>query len=213
MSENLEEIQDFWVVRRRVRRFTRAFDLFCAAVGLLLLSPLFLVIAVAIKLKDRGPVLYRQVRVGQNFRTFLLYKFRSMITDADQKGLLTAPDDPRVTRIGRVLRQYKLDELPQLLNVLKGDMQLVGARPEVERYVSMFRAQYATILQERPGITDPASLAYRREDQLFSAGRMDEQYAQEILPEKLRLSLAYQKQRTLVSDIRILLSTVLGLSA
>lgn len=204
-------------IRRSVppgtERLTRVFDVFCATIGLLLLSPALCVIAAAIKLDDRGPIFYRQVRVGRDFRLFRLYKFRSMTTDADRQGLLTAPDDSRVTRIGRILRQYKLDELPQLFNVVKGDMALVGARPEVERYVQMFRHQYATILQDRPGITDPASLAYRREDQIFSVERMDEQYMAEILPEKLKLSLAYQRRRTLPSDIRILLRTVLGLSA
>jgi lipopolysaccharide/colanic/teichoic acid biosynthesis glycosyltransferase len=111
------------------------------------------------------------------------------------------------------LRRYKLDELPQLFNVLIGDMQLVGARPEVEQYVQMFPSQYAAILQERPGITDPASLAYRREDQIFSASRMEEQYVREILPAKLKLSLDYQKQRSLLSDVRILLQTAFGLIA
>jgi lipopolysaccharide/colanic/teichoic acid biosynthesis glycosyltransferase len=170
-------------------------------------------IAVAIKLDDGGPVLYEQVRVGRSFRRFRVCKFRSMVPDADRDGLLTAPGDSRLTRVGRWLRQYKLDELPQLFNVLKGDMQLVGARPEVERYVQMFRPQYAVILQERPGITDPATLAYRREEQIFSASRMEQQYVEEILPAKLKLSLDYQMRRSLLSDVRILLQTAFGLIA
>jgi len=133
-----------------------------------------------------------------------------MVPGADRHGLLTAPADSRLTVVGRFLRRYKLDELPQLFNVLKGEMQLVGARPEIEPYVQMFRAQYAVILQERPGITDPATLAYRREDQMFSASRMQEQYVEEILPHKLKLSLNYQMERNLLSDVRILLRTVLG---
>jgi lipopolysaccharide/colanic/teichoic acid biosynthesis glycosyltransferase len=133
-----------------------------------------------------------------------------MIPDADRHGLLTAPGDSRLTRAGRWLRRYKLDELPQLFNVLKGDMQLVGARPEVERYVQMFRPQYAVILVERPGITDPATLAYRREEEIFSASRIDKQYVEEILPAKLKLSLAYQKERSFLSDLRILLRTAVA---
>ena len=114
-------------------------------------------------------VLYRQSRVGRNFQCFWVCKFRSMVAGADRSGLLTAQQDSRITHVGRLLRRYKLDELPQLFNVLKGDMQLVGARPEVERYVQMFRHQYAVILQERPGITDPATVAYRHEEQMLPA--------------------------------------------
>lgn len=199
------------VIGHRTNGIHRVFDILCAAIGLLLLSPLFLAIAVAIKLDDRGSVVYQQIRVGKGFRHFKVYKFRSMVAGADRNGLLTAPADSRLTRVGCLLRQYKLDELPQLLNVLKGDMQFVGARPEVERYVQMFPTEYAVILKERPGITDPASLAYRREDQIFSASRMEQQYVEEILPAKLTLSLDYQKQRNLWSDFRILFQTVFGL--
>lgn len=189
----------------------RAFDVSCAAVGLLILSPLFGLIAMAIKYDDGGPVFYLQDRVGRDFRHFRVCKFRSMVTGADRHGLLTSHRDSRLTRIGRLLRRYKLDELPQLFNVLAGDMQLVGARPEVERYVQMFRAQYAVILQDRPGITDPATLAYRREEQILSASGIEQQYLGEILPAKLKLSLDYQRQRTFRSDLEILLRTVLGL--
>ena len=194
----------------RTGGFNRVFDLLCAVVGLITLSPLFCVIAVAIKLDEGGPVFFAQDRVGKHFRLFRLWKFRSMGTGADRGGLLTAPADFRVTRVGRLLRRHKLDELPQLFNVLAGDMQLVGARPEVEPYVQMFRSQYAVILQDRPGITDPASLANRREDQMLSADRMEQQYVEEILPSKLKLSLGYQQRRSLLSDIGILLRTAFG---
>jgi len=194
----------------RTGRVNRVFDVLCAVVGLIALSPLFCVIAVAIKFDDGGPVFFAQDRVGKNFRLFRLWKFRSMVTGADLCGLLTAPADSRVTHVGRLLRRHKLDELPQLFNVLAGDMQLVGARPEVEPYVQMFRSQYAVILQDRPGITDPASLANRREDQMFSADRMQQQYVEEILPAKLKLSLDYQQRRSLLSDIGILLRTAFG---
>ena len=197
----------------RTGAFHRVFDVCCAATGLLLLSPLCCAMAVAIKFDDGGPVFYAQDRVGKNFRRFRVYKFRSMVAGADRDGLLTAAGDARLTRLGRLLRRYKLDELPQLFNVLKGEMQLVGARPEVERYVDMFRPQYAVILQDRPGVTDPATLAYRREDQVLSASRAEQQYVEEILPAKLRLSLDYQRQRSFLSDVGILLRTVFGLIA
>ena len=188
----------------------RTFDVVCAAAGLILLSPLFCLVAIAIKLDDGGPVFYLQDRIGRNFRTFRLCKFRSMIAGADRSSLITAPADVRLTRIGEFLRRYKIDELPQLFNILKGDMQLVGSRPEVERYVQMFRADYAVILRDRPGITDPASLAYRHEANMLAADRLEQQYIDEILPAKLKLSMDYQKRRTFLSDIGILLRTVAG---
>lgn len=177
-----------------------------------MLSPVFALAALAIKREDGGPVFYAQARVGQGFRTFRVLKFRSMVESADRVGLLTAPSDSRVTRAGRVLRKYKLDELPQLWNVLKGDMQLVGPRPEVARYVERYREQFAVLLKEAPGITDPASLAYRREEELFHAGGIEEQYVSQILPDKLRLSLEYQRRRTLFSDLVVLFETLLSLA-
>jgi lipopolysaccharide/colanic/teichoic acid biosynthesis glycosyltransferase len=191
----------------------RALNLMCAALGLLLLLPLLAVIALLVKCDDGGPVFYGHPRVGKGFRPFRLLKFRSMAVNADKGGPLTEPGDRRITGVGRFLRKYKLDELPQLWNVLAGDMQLVGARPEVDRYVAMFREQYALLLSEPPGITDPASLAYRREDKLFVPERMEQQYVSEILPEKLRLSLEYQRRRSLLTDLHVLLTTVLGLTA
>jgi lipopolysaccharide/colanic/teichoic acid biosynthesis glycosyltransferase len=191
----------------------RPVNFICAAVGLLLLLPLLAVIALLVKCHDGGPVFYSQPRMGKHFSRFRILKFRSMVVNADKDGLLTAPADCRLTRVGRFLRRYKLDELPQLWNVLTGDMQLVGARPEVEAYVAMFREQYARLLSQPPGITDPASLAYRREDNLFVAGRMEQQYVSEILPQKLGLSLDYQRNRSFFSDLRVLFHTVLNLTA
>lgn len=189
----------------------RALDVIGSVIGLVLLSPLLALIAAAIKLEGGGPVLYAQLRVGKDFRPFRFCKFRSMVPGADRAGLLTAPNDVRLTRVGRILRKYKLDELPQLFNVLKGDMQLVGPRPEVERYVAMFRPQYARLLRDRPGITDPATLAYRREEQILVAGSRERQYITRILPNKLKLSLEYQTSRSLFSDFSIVVRTVLNL--
>jgi lipopolysaccharide/colanic/teichoic acid biosynthesis glycosyltransferase len=189
----------------------RVFDMGCAAAGVVLLSPLFFLIAIAIKLDDQGPVIYAQPRIGKGFRVFRLYKFRSMIPEADRTGLLTAPNDARLTRVGWFLRRHKLDELLQLINVLIGDMQLVGPRPEVGRYVEMFRSQYEQLLQDRPGITDPATLAYRREEEILLAERLEEQYVSQVLPEKLRLSLDYQRRRNFMTDLGMLFKTAAGL--
>ncbi|MGA8761251.1 MAG: sugar transferase [Candidatus Sulfotelmatobacter sp.] len=190
----------------------RTFNILVAGAGLLFLLPLFVLAALAIKREDGGPVFYAQPRVGERFKPFRVLKFRSMVESAEQSGLLTAPSDSRITRTGRVLRKYKLDELPQLWNVLLGEMQLVGPRPEVERYVETYREQYAVLLQQPPGITDPASLAYRREDILMTTERMEEQYISQILPDKLRLSLAYQRRRNFFSDLAVLLETLLCVS-
>lgn len=186
---------------------TRLFGFVCAFGGLILFGPLFVVIALAIKLDDGGAVFFGQNRIGKHFQQFRFYKFRSMSEGTGREDALTAPSDPRITRVGRLLRRYKLDELPQLFNVLKGDMQLVGSRPEVERYVQMFRPQYAVILQERPGITDPASLAFRHEDRVLCADHIEQQYVDEVLPAKLALALDYQQRRTFTSDLAILFRT------
>lgn len=188
----------------------RTFDLLCAVTGLIVLSPIFIVVALAIKMGDGGPVFYSQPRVGKNFREFRLLKFRTMVPGAERNGLLTAPGDSRITRVGRFLRKSKLDELPQFINVLRGDMQLVGTRPEVKRYVDLFPSQYAVLLRERPGITDPATVAHRHEELLFEAERIEEQYISQILPRKLELSLEYRRRHSFRSDLGILFETLVG---
>ena len=211
VSKRPEIVEEYSGSPLRTGLLHRAFDVSCAALGLLILSPLFGAIAAAIKFDDGGSVFYLQDRVGKDFRHFRVCKFRSMVTGADRHGLLTARGDSRLTRVGRLLRRYKLDELPQLFNVLAGDMQVVGPRPEVERYVRMFHAQYEVILRDRPGITDPATLAYRREDQILAASGIEQEYVGEILPAKLKLSLDYQQQRSFRSDLEILVRTAFGL--
>ena len=191
----------------------RGFNFVSAAVGLVTLTPVLLLIAIAIKWDDSGPVFYLQTRIGQNFQPFQLIKFRTMTVSADQSGLLTAPADQRITDCGCWLRRSKLDELPQLWNVLTGEMQLVGPRPEVGCYVELFRAEYSALLTDPPGITDPASLAFRHEDQLFAPTEMERQYISEILPRKLSLSLEYQRRRGFASDLGVLLKTILGFSS
>lgn len=187
----------------------RTFDLLCAVAGLLVLFPLLAAVGLAIKLEDGGPVFYSHPRIGQGFRPFGLLKFRSMVPRADRfGGPVTVSGDPRVTRVGRLLRRTKLDELPQLINVLKGDMALVGARPEVERYVKMFRPEYTFLLADRPGITDPAAIAFRHEEELLNAANVEQRYVSHILPGKLALSTEYAQRRTFPSDIAVLARTV-----
>jgi lipopolysaccharide/colanic/teichoic acid biosynthesis glycosyltransferase len=187
-------------------------DRFCVAVGLVLFSPLLAAIALTIKLDDGGPVFFTQQRVGKNFKTFRLLKFRSMIVGGDRQGSLTTANDPRVTRVGRFLRKFKLDELPQLINVLKGEMRLVGTRPELECYVAMFPNEYSLLLQDCPGITDPASLVYRHEEQMLLPETVEEQYTSQILPAKLKLSLEYRRGRNIISDVGVLLRTMVRLT-
>lgn len=190
----------------------RSFDIICAAVAVTLLCPLFALIALAIKLEDGGPVFYAHPRLGWGFRQFGLLKFRSMVPQADRMGgSVTVAGDPRITRVGAFLRRYKLDELPQLINVIKGEIQLVGARPEFGGNVERFRAEYEILLRDRPGITDPATLAYRNEEEMLGAGGVEEMYFSEILPRKLELSLRYARQRTFRTDLVLIFRTILGI--
>jgi dTDP-4-amino-4,6-dideoxygalactose transaminase/lipopolysaccharide/colanic/teichoic acid biosynthesis glycosyltransferase len=198
------------VTRTTQSAFRRVFDVTCAAMGLAVLAPLFAIVAAAIILEDGGPVFFSQRRVGKGLGKFRVLKFRSMIPDSSGISPLTAPEDTRITRVGRFLRKYKLDELPQLVNVVKGEMQLVGVRPELERYVEIFPDEYEVLLQDRPGITDLASLAFRHEEQSFQGGAFEKQYVTQILPRKLQLSLKYSRARTFFSDLGILFRTVLG---
>ena len=188
----------------------QCFDTLCALAGLALLAPVFAMIALAIKVCDGGPIFYSQVRVGKGFRKFRLLKFRSMSSGCAEGCFLTAPGDARVTRVGRFLRRYKLDELPQLVNVLKGEMQLVGVRPQVERFVELFPREYGELLQTPPGITGLASLCFRHEELMFLENSIEEDYIAKILPIKLKLSLKYARTRTFLSDLEILSRTVLG---
>lgn len=191
----------------------RLFDLIMASIGLILASPLFLILAVIIKMESKGPVFYRGVRVGLYGRPFRIYKFRSMVVNAEQLGASsTSEQDNRVTRCGRMVRRYKLDEIAQLLNVLLGDMSLVGPRPEVQKYVDLYTEDEKIILSVRPGITDWASIKFHNEGEIIAASGIadaDEAYAKLIRPEKLRLQRKYVRERTLLVDIKILICTIL----
>lgn len=188
----------------------RAFDLFWASLGLLLLWPLFVVAALLIIIEDRGPVFFRQERIGWRGRPFRMWKFRTMVVGADRIGrAITVGRDPRITRIGQVLRSTKLDELPQLLNVWLGEMSLVGPRPEVARYVDLYSPEQRKVLELRPGITDLASVKYRRESDLLAESDDPENtYITEIMPEKIRINLQYASRANLFFDFKVILVTL-----
>jgi len=188
----------------------RAFDLFWSALGLAVLSPVLALVALAVKLEDGGPVFFRQLRIGRRGRPFRIWKFRTMVVDADRQGrAITVGRDPRITRVGHRLRDTKLDEIPQLLNVFLGEMSLVGPRPEVPRYVELYTEAQRAILALRPGITDLASIKYRNESDLLGAAENpDETYVQILLPDKIRINLAYASEAGLWSDFLVILATL-----
>jgi lipopolysaccharide/colanic/teichoic acid biosynthesis glycosyltransferase len=200
--------------RRLYAAAKRSLDLAASGLGLLLVSPILLVAAIAVRLDSAGPILFRQTRMGRNFRPFSIYKFRTMTVDAPERGgQITAGADPRITPSGRWLRKSKIDELPQLFNVFLGDMSLVGPRPEVPKYVEMFHDQYAAVLAVRPGLTDPASVKYRDEAELLAASAdPDQEYVQRILPDKIALSRDYIERATLAGDVAILFRTLLRIA-
>lgn len=196
-----------------VRKMKRVFDLVVALLGLLLLSPLMAIAALLVKLDSKGPVLFRQERMGKGFRPFFIYKFRTMVHDPGGAGRrFTVGNDPRITRVGTLLRKAKIDELPQLFNVLKGEMAFVGPRPEVPEFVKLFRQDYEEILKVRPGITDLASLKYRHEAELLGQfSDPKEQYVRQILPDKIRLAKDYIRRSSFFFDLRVILKTLLKL--
>lgn len=187
----------------------RLFDLFASGCGLIVLSPLFLVVSILIKIDSRGPVFYRQVRVGFHNRDFRIFKFRTMRVGSDKGSLVTIGGrDPRVTRVGYYLRKFKVDELPQLINVFIGDMSLVGPRPEVRHYVDYWTPEQLHVLDVRPGITDPASIKFRNENELMEkAENPEEYYINVIMQEKIRLYLEYVANHSFWGDIGIIFKT------
>lgn len=193
-------------------RLRRLLDVAASLAGLTVLCPLFAFVALWIKLDSPGPVFYRAKRVGKDGKLFRLYKFRSMFTDAEKRGPgITSAGDPRITTVGRFLRRTKIDELPQLINVLRGEMSLVGPRPEDPRYVAFYTPEQRRILTVRPGITSAASLAYRHEEEILSGEDWEETYRNQVLPGKIAIDLEYLERRTLLSDIWLILRTLASL--
>ena len=190
----------------------RIFDVVVSAVLLVLLSPVILVLAIWIKADSKGPVFFRQERITQYGRKFRIFKFRTMVNDADKKGsLVTVGGDSRITKVGSVIRKYRLDEIPQLINVLRGEMTFVGTRPEVEKYVMAYTpAMMATLLMPA-GITSEASIKYKDEDRLLeNADDVDFTYVQKVLPGKMKYNLRYLKRFSVFTDIRLCIETVLA---
>lgn len=189
----------------------RIFDITVALTGLIILAPILVVVAILIKLNSPGSVFFRGERIGQGGKIFHILKFRSMVSDAPQKGAaITCQGDPRITRIGRLLRKTKLDELPSLVNVLKGEMSLVGPRPEAPSWVERYTSRQRAVLTIKPGITGLAQVKYRNEEMLLSGVNLETEYLQ-IMNDKLSIDLGYVENRSFILDVRILVKTVAAL--
>ncbi len=188
----------------------RSFDIFFSLIGLIILSPLFFIISIWILVDSRGGVFYKQIRVGINNKDFSLFKFRSMELNSDKKGLITiGSNDSRVTNAGLFIRKYKIDELPQLINIFIGDMSFVGPRPEVRKYVDMYNSEQLNVLEVRPGLTDYASLEYFNENDLLSkAVNPEDFYINEVMPAKLKLNIKYIENQSFVIDIKLIFKTI-----
>lgn len=189
----------------------RIFDVICSGLGIIVLSPVLIIIAILIKKGSDGPVFFKQIRVGEKGRNFEILKYRTMVVDAEKLGRqITVGNDSRITKIGGFLRKYKLDELPQLFNVFKGDMSLVGPRPEVPRYVELYNEEQIKVLDVKPGITDLASIRYRDENDLLgTAEDPDDMYINTIMPDKLALNLEYIRKSNVFFDIYIIINTII----
>jgi lipopolysaccharide/colanic/teichoic acid biosynthesis glycosyltransferase len=189
----------------------RLFDFIVSLFSMVLLFPLGILISICIILDSKGPIFFKQVRVGKNSKTFKIFKFRTMIVDAEKEGLqLTVGQDPRITRVGYILRKYKIDELPQIINVLFGEMSFVGPRPEVPRYVELYTEEQKTVLTVRPGITDLASIEFINENEILNKSENPEQlYINEVLPKKLELNKKYVEKSNLSYDIKIIFKTLI----
>lgn len=213
----MQASKEFVDIRRKIEKkklnfvCKRVFDFTASLLGLLILSPILLVTAIFIKIDSRGPIFFKQKRVGKNKKTFEIYKFRTMVTDAEKMGKqITVGNDRRITRIGKVIRKCKLDELPQLINVLKGEMSLVGPRPEVPRYVELYDEYQEQILLVKPGITDYASIKFINENEILGASSdPEEEYIKEIMPNKIELNMQYINNFSIFEDIRLILKTIL----
>lgn len=187
----------------------RIFDVVSSLIALMLFSPLIIIISLWIAIDSRGGVFYKQIRVGKNQKEFGLYKFRSMRPNSDKAGQITVGNDSRVTKVGRFIRKFKIDEVPQLINILKGDMSVVGPRPEVPKYVNMYSAEQLKVLSVLPGLTDYASIEYLDEQKILGAAEdPDKAYIEEVMPAKLKLNLKYISDRSFWLDIKLIFRTL-----
>jgi lipopolysaccharide/colanic/teichoic acid biosynthesis glycosyltransferase len=192
----------------------RIFDFIASLIGLILLSPFLVIIGVLVKISDKGPVFYRSKRVGQNFKPFYLLKFRTMVVNAEELGpSITKGGDQRITKIGKFLRKTKLDELPQLWNVIKGELSLVGPRPEVEKYISFYKDDYKEILKIRPGITDYAAIKFKNEEEILAKFEdVEKAYIENVLPEKIKLYKTYLNEIGFLTDLKLIFKTLWGIT-
>jgi len=188
----------------------RLFDILFSILGLTILSPFLFILSIAIIIESKGGIFYLQTRVGKNNKDFKLYKFRSMQINSDKKGLLTIGDkDNRITKVGKFIRKYKLDELAQLLNVIKGDMSLVGPRPEVRKYVDLYNKKQLKVLSVKPGVTDYASIEYRNENEILAkSDNPEKDYIEEVMPYKLELNMKFINDRSLYNYFKIIFITI-----
>ncbi len=187
----------------------RIFDFFAALLGLIILLPLFLIIGLWIILDSKGGMFYKQKRIGKNGKEFGLYKFRSMRPNSDKQGQITIGNDNRITKVGRFIRKYKIDELPQLINILKGEMSVVGPRPEVKKYVDLYTDEQKKVLTVKPGLSDYASIEYFDEQTILGkADNPDKEYIEVVMPAKLKLNLKYIKDKNLSTDFKIIFKTI-----
>lgn len=190
--------------------FKRTFDLLVSFFSIILLSPFFIIVSLLIKMDSNGPVIFKQVRVGKNEKPFEIYKFRTMVVDAEKLGKqITVGNDNRITKIGGFLRKFKLDELPQLFNVFKGDMSFVGPRPEVPKYTNLYTEEQKKVFKVRPGITDYASIKYRNENEILGKSKNPEKtYIEKVMKDKLTINLTYLQKRSVIEDFKIILLTL-----
>jgi len=188
----------------------RIFDFFSSLIGIFLFLPFYFIIGILIKIEDKGPILYKSRRIGQNFKPFFLLKFRSMIVNAEKIGpLITKDKDSRITKIGKFLRKTKLDEFPQLFNVLKGEMSIVGPRPMVEEHVKVFKKEYEEILKIKPGLTDYATIRFINEEEILNGSQnFKEEYYQNILPRKVELNRKYLREIGFLTDLKLIFITI-----
>ena len=213
-NESVRPYYDRLRVRKKDLAAKRAMDVAAGAVLTVILSPVMLILAAAIKIDSRGPVFFRQERITQYGRSYRIFKFRTMVADADKKGpAVTTSGDSRITRMGRLLRKCRLDELPQLFNVLAGDMSFVGTRPEVKKYVEAYTEEMWATLLLPAGITSRTSITYKDEDEVMEkylkeGGTVDEVYIRHVLPEKMRYNLEYLKNFSIAGDIKVMIDTV-----
>jgi len=187
----------------------RLFDILSSLIVLILLSPLLIIISLWIIIDSKGGAFYKQERIGKNQKTFGLYKFRSMRPDSDKKGQITIGDDNRITKVGKFIRKYKIDELPQLFNILKGDMSVVGPRPEVKRYVDLYNKEQLKVLSVKPGLSDYASIEYFDEQTVLGKAKdPNKEYIEVVMPAKLKLNLKYIKDKSFTTDLKIIFKTL-----